>query len=232
MTAGTIARRLGIGTVAVVGVVLLGDRPSAQLQAGAARLLPVDEAPQQTAFFSFRAHLQAAIARRDTAALLAVVDPQIKASFGGDGGIADFRRMWGLDGEPDDPPDGSDDIWTELGTVLALGGSFSGDETFTAPYTFSRWPDDFDAFDHVVMTAADVRIRAAPDQDAPVLDADSFAILLLTRSAAPSDTWTAVQLGTRTGYVSSRLVRSPIDYRAIFTRTSGRWRLAMFLAGD
>jgi hypothetical protein len=36
----------------------------------------------------------------------------------------------------------------------------------------------------------------------------------------------------RHGYVASRLARSPLDYRAIFTRAAGRWQLTMFLAGD
>jgi len=221
-----------LGLAVAIGAAVLGGRPLAGVQSDVVQLLPVDEAVRQPEFFSFRAALQAAIARRDTVALLAVVHPQIKASFGGDDGIDDFRRLWGLDGDGGGPSDGSSDIWTELGTVLALGGSFSGDETFVAPYTYSAWPG-LDAFEHVVLTAAEVPIRSAPRADAPVLRSMDFAILQLARSAAASDTWTAVELEDgRTAYVRAAVARSPIDYRAIFSRESGRWQLAMFLAGD
>jgi hypothetical protein len=36
----------------------------------------------------------------------------------------------------------------------------------------------------------------------------------------------------RTGFVPARLARSPIAYRAFFTRRDGRWQMAMFVAGD
>jgi hypothetical protein len=52
-------------------------------------------------------------------------------------------------------------------------------------------------------------------------------------STGTSDEWTAVRFAAnRSGYVYSRLVRSPIGYRAFFTRENGRWMLAMFVAGD
>ena len=203
------------------------------------QLLPVDEAVRRPDFFSFRAGLQAAIARRDAAVLLASVHPAIKNSFGGDDGLDAFRRMWGLDGNASTDrgdasgPDGSDGIWAELGTVLALGGSFTGDGTFVAPYTFSRWPDEVDAFEHVVLLAADVRVRAAPGPDGPVLRSASFEIFPRAQSSDGTGEWLAVRLGPgRTGYVAAALTRSPIDYRAIFSRTNGRWQLVTFVACD
>ena len=192
--------------------------------AAPARLLPVDEAASNPEFFAFRARLQRALARHDTAALTAVVDPHIKNSFGGDDGIEAFRTRWRVDA-----PDS--DIWAELSAVLALGGTFQGRDTFVAPYTSSKWPDAFDAFDHVVLIASDVRIRTRPSVEAATASVLSFAILKL--AANEDGDWRAVQLdGGRTGYVSAALTRSPIDYRAYFSRTSGQWRLAMFLAGD
>jgi len=191
------------------------------------QLLPVDDAATRPEFFSFRAQLQEAVARHDVDAVMAVVHPNIKASFGGDEGIEAFRRMW----RPTEP---DSTLWGTLAAVLALGGSFQGAETFVAPYTFSRWPEKFDSFEHVAVVAADVRIREAPRADAPVVATMSFAILPVARSTTgTSDEWTAVQLApNRTGYVSSRLVRSPIGYRAFFTRENGRWMLSLFLAGD
>src|SRR5688500_6749978 len=82
-------------------------------------LPPVDEAANQPDFFTFRARLQAAIARRDAEAVLAILHKDIRNSFGGDGGIEEFKKKWRL-AEADSV------LWKELGTVLALGGSFDG----------------------------------------------------------------------------------------------------------
>jgi hypothetical protein len=190
------------------------------------QLLPVDDAATRPDFFSFRAQLQRDVARHDVNALLSVVAPDIKASFGGDDGIDDFRRMWRL-GEADSR------LWEELGAVLALGGTFSGPETFVAPYTFSRWPDALDAFEHVAVIGANVRLRAAPKADASTLRTVSFVVLPLARAAGvPGDeAWQAVQLGSGFAYIASRFVRSPIGYRATFM-FRGRWQLVSFLAGD
>jgi hypothetical protein len=38
--------------------------------------------------------------------------------------------------------------------------------------------------------------------------------------------------GGRSGYLLREQVRSPIDYRALFERRGGQWRLTVFLAGD
>jgi len=146
---------------------------------GLIQVLPVDEAVQDPAFFAFRARLQRAVAERDTSALLAIVDPDIRLSFGGDGGLADFRAMWLEDPDaalgdstaalPDRPG-----IWAELGTVLALGGRFWDGSTFVAPYTFSAFgpdptPEGYDGFISLFVIDDAVPVRAAPAADADTL---------------------------------------------------------------
>jgi hypothetical protein len=188
--------------------------------------LPVDEASSRPDFFSFRAQLQRAIARHDTAALLAVVHPQIRNSFGDNDGIDEFRRMWNI-GAADS------EIWDVLGTVLGLGGSFHADDTFVAPYVFSRWPGKLDGFEHAAVIGTDVRVRSHPNADAAVIATMSFAILPVARPDVEVDGWTAVRVeGTRIGYIASQFVRSPIDYRAIFRYEGRQWKLVTLLAGD
>jgi len=192
-------------------------------------LVPVDEAVSRPDFFTFRARLATAVAERSPAAILDAVHPQIKNSFGGDGGIEEFKQMWRLE-QPDST------FWKEFGTVLALGGSFDGAGAFTAPYTFSRWPDDIDAFDYVAVVGSDVRIRTLPRADAPVLRQVSHFILQLdnepSSQSGPGEDWTAVKIDGKKGYVATRFVRSPTDYRATFRYTDGRWWLVFFVAGD
>jgi hypothetical protein len=197
------------------------------LGAQEARVLPVDEAARDAGFFAFRARLQRAIAERDTTALLAVVDPDIKLSFGDDHGIERFRETWLADSEPR--------IWAELGTVLALGGRFYDDSTFAAPYTFTESPDEADPFEALIALGDSVTVHAAPGEDAEVVAVLSFGVV---RSEWQHDEpipegWTAVRLeGGMLGYVRSRSVRSPIDYRAIFMRRARGWRMTAFVAGD
>jgi hypothetical protein len=192
-------------------------------------LRPLDEADRQGDFFTFRARLQVAVAARDSSAVLADVHPAIKNSFGGNDGIDEFRRSWNLS-------DAASPFWVELAAVLALGGTFSDDSTFVAPYVFSRWPDDSDAFEHVAILGRGVRARAAPTLDALPLTSLDFAIVPLAREApgSPADPdWTAIRLADgRAAWVASRLTRSPIAYRAIFSRRDGRWQLVTFIAGD
>lgn len=189
-------------------------------------LPPVDEAASRPDFFSFRAQLQAAVARRDAPAVLAVVSRDVKSSFGGDTGLEAFRKKWALE-EPDSP------LWETLATVLALGGTFGPGDTFTAPYVFSRWPEDADAFSSVAVIGTGVRVRAQPRDDAPAVATVSFAILEVNVAGNPDEKWMQVRApGGRNGYIDRRYVRSPIDYRAIFARVNGRWWLQAFVAGD
>jgi hypothetical protein len=188
--------------------------------------LPVDEASRRPDFFSFRAQLQRAIARHDTAALLAVVHPKIKNSFGGNDGIDEFRTMWNI-------ASGQSEVWDVLGTVLSLGGSFQDDHTFVAPYVFSRWPDQVDSFEHVAVIGTDVRVRSQPNTDAPVIATMTFAILPVARPGVEVDGWTAVRIeGNRIGHIASQFVRSPIDHRAIFRNEGRQWKLVTLVAGD
>jgi len=192
-------------------------------------LLLVDEAAMRPDFLSFRMRLQNIVAKHDTAALLDIVHPDIKSSFGGDEGIENFKEFWRIK-EPDTK------LWQELGTVLALGGSFDGPEMFTAPYTFSRWPDGIDGFEHVAVIGSNVRIRSEARADAPVVTSVSYSILQLHEEALQKDwmheEWTAIKLNGQKAYVASRLIRSPIDYRARFEYSKGQWMMTMFIAGD
>lgn len=222
-------RSLQIAFLLVAGL-LFSQAAAAPAQVG--KLLPTDEGIKNPEFFAFRARLQAALARRDVAAVLAVVDPQIKNTFGADDGIEAFKRLWKV-------PGGESRLWEELGLVLALGGKFQGENSFVAPYIFSHWPEPFDAFQHVAVLGSDVRVRAEPSTSSPVLATLTFDIVKLSESGRgklrpeQAREWTAIELrGGRTGYISSRFVRSHVAHRAFFTRKAGGWKLDFFVAGD
>lgn len=194
-------------------------------------LRPADEAVRHPEFFSFRAQLQAAVARHDTSAVIGALDPGIRLSFGGHGGLADFRAMWLA-------PDRIEALWREMGTVLALGGSFQSPASFVAPYVFSEWPSQGpDAFSHVAVIGSNVRVRAEPSPDAPVIARLSYRIVAVgggapARGPAARE-WVAVRLEDgRRGHMSRAYVRSPVDYRMLFSKTARGWVVDSFVAGD
>jgi hypothetical protein len=189
--------------------------------------LPIDEGPRRADFVTFRTELKAIIARRDAAALLRIVDPHIKSSFGGDDDLDAFVRWW----HPDDP---KSELWNELGSVVEQGGAFHQDDWFEAPYVAATCsPAGYDAFEYVALVGSGVRVRAAPHPQARVLATLSYAVLRLNRADDRGEGWTAVKLaGDRAGFVDSKLARSPVGYRAHFRFIDHEWRLTIFLAGD
>lgn len=199
---------------------------SASLPTQAATILkPVDQAAQQASFLEFRNQLLQTLERKDLKGLLAVVNKDIKASFGTENGIEGFKELWKLD-QP-----ATSSIWRELSTVLKMGGAFSNKTTFVAPYVFSQWPDSIDAFEYAAVLGANVRIRAKPSLNASILKTVSYEILPVEFSE--NQQWVTVKLnGGKKGYIASQYIRSSVDYRAFFEKIKGRWQMTVFIAGD
>lgn len=199
---------------------------------------PVDEAKNDASFLAFREKFIAAVKKRDTKFLLATLDRNIKGSFGGDSGIADFKRLWKLD-QPNSR------LWTELLSVLTNGGTFSKSEKskskeFCAPYSFTVFPSDLDAFEHQMIFGSNVNLRAKPDAKSAAVTQLSYNVIKIDyensvkKPKSENDyLWLKVEtLGGKKGFVSPDLVRSPIDYRGCFEKISGKWKMTVFLAGD
>lgn len=197
---------------------------------------PVDEAAKDASFLAFRTKLIAAAERKDLKYVMGVMDPKIELSFGGHTGLKDFRELWKDEAA----------FWREFLAVMKNGGGFAppteaSGRMFVAPYTFSHWPDGFDAFDHHVIFGNNVNLREKPAMDAKVIEKLSYNILKIT-GAQPETTdaepdkeaeWYRVEtLGGKKGWVKSEFVRSPIGYRAGFEKKRGVWKMTFFIAGD
>jgi hypothetical protein len=186
-------------------------------------LRPVDQAAMQPDFFIFRARLQAAIAGRDEAALLAAVDPGIRLSFGDDNGLDELRKQ---------VRDPKSTLWTELATALALGGTFTSATSFTAPYVFAAWPQGLDSFECVAVLGERVRVRETAAADSAVVGSVSYEIVQVLPAARAGEPVHVRLANGVTGFVAPPFVRSPIDRRAIFERAGSRWVMRSFVAGD
>jgi len=194
------------------------------------KLYPVDEAAKNPSFFVFRARLFKAIQQKDTAFLVGILSPKIISSFGGTGGIAEFKEMWKLN------TPGSK-VWSELSDCLALGGKFDNDGSFTAPYVFG-FPENIDPYENAAVINDNVNVRSQPRTDSPVLKTLSFDIVKVIKwdrvqTKADRRAWLTIQLDDgKQGFISDEFVRSAIDYRATFEKTNGKWLMTSFVAGD
>lgn len=200
-------------------------------------LAPVDEADKDASFKLFRKKLIGAVQKRDVKYVLSVVDPNIKNGFGGDDGIANFKKQWKITSSAKSP------LWGELLFVLTHGGAFQREgrkQIFWAPYIYSSFPENLDAFDYSAIIEKDVKLLARPALSAPVVANLSYNIVKVdyqnsvkSKTNADEYAWLKVStFGGKTGFVPERFVRSSTDYRAAFEKKRGQWKMTVFLAGD
>lgn len=205
----------------------------------AGKLYPVDEAPKDTAFFVFREQLKRALARRDVFHVMDIIHPDIKVSFGGEQGVADFVTTWQLD-HPEKAAQSP--LWETLGNILANGGTFEeGGKMFIAPYVYAAWPEEYDGFEYAAITGSGVRVRSAPSLQSQTLTQISYDIVPVLEYSEKKETidgqthpWVKIRLpDDREGYVYGKFIASPIGYRTLFERQpDGYWLMTFLLAGD
>lgn len=203
---------------------------------------PVDEAAQDASFLAFRKKLISAAEKKDSAHILSVIDTKIELSFGGDAGIADFKRIWKIT-QKNSP------FWSEFLAVIKNGGAFDGKGrnkygAFAAPYTHSSWPEDIDGFEYMAIFGSNVNLREKPSADAAIVAQLSYNIVKpnddesVKRKTGKHESdyeyeWIKVEtLGGKSGFVKAEFARSPIDYRAGFEKKRGVWKMTYFIAGD
>ena len=105
---------------------------------------------------------------------------------------------------------------------------------FWAPYVYSRWPEEFDAFEHAAVTRASAPLHEQAGEQAPEVARLDWAVVRLVDSPnSATDAWRQVRVRDgKTGWVRGEDLRSPIEYRAGFRKIAGEWKMSIFLAGD
>lgn len=203
------------------------------------KLNPVDEAPKDTLFFVFRENLRQVVKDKNVFGLLESVGENIKNSFGGDDGFAEFVTTWELD-KPERAADSK--VWDLLEDVLSLGGTFQDSrDYFAANYVFSSWPDSYDAFEYGAIAGSGVRFRSAPSLQSRTIASISYDIVKVLEVTDKEETiggethpWVKIALlDGQEGFVYGKFFRSPVGYRAGFRRQAdGTWQMEYLLAGD
>lgn len=177
----------------------------------------IDEAANDPSFLAYREKLLTAVRARDKNALLALSDPHIRTTFGGDGDAAELERAL------------NEDLWRELEQILTLGGSFR-EGMFWAPYVYSNWPESQDAFETFAIVADDVPLRTSPDPGSPAIA--TLSRDLVTRAGDPGPWQKVTTADGKTGFVEAKFARSPVDYRAGFAHDANGWSMNALVAGD
>ncbi len=200
------------------------------------QVFPIDEGKTDASFKSFREKLIEAVRKRDVKYVVGILNSAILNSFGGDGGIEEFKEMWKIGSS-------TSELWDELLIVLTNGGSFFKEEAnniFCAPYSFKHFPEDLDAFEYQIIFDNNVNLRARPDLKTKTIAHLSHNVVKVDYENSVADKnkegeylWLKVEtLGGRKGFVSAKFVRSPIDYRTCFEKKNGNWKMTTFVAGD
>ena len=193
----------------------------------ARRLPPVDQCATEPGFKIYKDALRRSIDRRDGNGLLALLAPNVLVNFGGESGRDAFAREWDLKaGVPDE-------LWKQLGAILALGCAKS-DAAMVIPSLAVQFDSDADedAFDKLIVISSAAELRVAPDPASARVASLSWDVVTALERRHQDD-WVKVQLANgRKGWVAASMLRSPLDYRAIIEKRSGRWMITAFVAGD
>ena len=192
------------------------------------RLPPVEQCVGDADFGRVRKELQAAVTKRDMDALLALMSEDVIVSFGGQRGRERFADYWAVSSEDQNL------LWSELGAAMKLGCAQAkdgeGNPYKSIPAMFVSG-DGLDGFSTWVALPGAV-LRAKPDAKAAAkLRLPAWTVLGEVEHDGGS--WIEVRTPKGTGgYVSTEQARSLIDYRIVFGKRDGQWRITAFVAGD
>lgn len=193
------------------------------------QLLPVEETSQDATLEAYVVKLKKVIEERDIEAFKTMVDPNIKLSFGGDGGVDQIESFWSLDTQ-----EGQDQFWGELKIMIDLGG-VSSSNSATYPYVFEAFPVEFDSFMYMAVTSDKVEMYASSDTNSKILYYLSYNVVeyvdMVGDYKAPDFYKIRLEDGTE-GFVKGDLCRSPIDYRLGLTKTDDTWEMTFLVSGD
>ncbi len=204
-----------------------------------ARIIPFDEAAKDKTFVDFRSQLLDAIAKRDVDFVVNQAAEDIKLGFGGNDGRTAFRKNLTL--SPDDlaaeykheADRRRERYWDALEEVLRLGGKFTGESTFEAPYTRAAdLPSDSDPYSTYLVISNNAALRDRPSKYGTLVGLVSYEIVTAIKGGEGTE-FVKVKLSTGVqGFLHKDDLRSTVDYHAILRKVDGRWQLSVFVSGD
>lgn len=193
------------------------------------RLLPVDEAGQDSSLVRFRTRLAHALAERDKSFLRANADRSVVSSYDGETGPDALMKM--LDAYPK--------LWALYLEVVAEGGFFEHKPgqpaKFYAPYLMHASDclgDLYSQSDKNYVFGDKVSLRAKPSASAPVVGTLSYN-LVVELGCSQNCRWRKIRtLDGRTGWVSENFLVSANTPSVGFIKRGQRWMIDYLLPAD
>ncbi len=199
----------------------------------------VDEAEENEEFLAFRDALLAAVVERDIGTILTMTSDDILLSFGGAEGKDALREFLEVDPQRFAPeqrfeaPAMRERNWSDLETVLRLGGVFKTPDEFVAPYTWVfDAPEEMDPFEVMFITGSGVALRDRPIRFGQVIDRLTHDVVTFKNWVTGTSFVEIERADGTTGFVHRDFARFLLDYRALFEKVDGEWKLTTFVAGD
>ena len=193
----------------------------------AGKFAPKDECSVLPGWTEFQASLRFAVKDRNSNALAALANPQIKLDFGGGAGrSALIARLGGKD-QPS--------LWLELDQLDGLGCAYDPQtKTAALPWFFEQDLAPQDPFEVLLAAGPKVVLRETADGEGrPVAELSWILVVPLDVPVASGAFRKVSVIGhPQTGFVESAQLRSAIDYRLIATRGKSGWQIDAFVAGD
>jgi hypothetical protein len=207
---------------AAFALLLLGAAPP---RGAPLKLPPVDQCSRDPSFKAFHATLKQAVAKRDGAALLKLVAPDVLVSFGGENGRASLAKQWEINSA-------KSELWREFDNILPLGCARVGSAR-VIPSLAGQFEsnDDSDVFELAVVVKAGAQLRKGPAKDSKVLATLAWDVVRPLSNEGETQTKVRLKDG-REGWLWAKDVRAPIDYRATIEKRKGKWMITAFVAGD
>ena len=202
---------------------------------GQTKLLPPEIEINDTVLNVFITQLKTAVNSKDKDFIISVLSPDILNSFGGNGGIEEFKTYWNW--STDDSP-----FWSIMKKLIELGGEkYKGDGFYTIPYVFTNWPNDekYSSYEHAIITGIEIDVHDKPDSKiSKVIGQFSYDIVGVDYEKSYPSFDNALWYYTESldkkirGYVYKEYVWSPVGYRATFELIDKEWKMTILVTGD
>ncbi len=197
------------------------------------KLLPPKATYTDSSLSYFLDKLELAVDNEDMDYVLSVLYENVTVSFGGDGGIEEFKEHWNEIESPER-------LWKTLKQILKMGGdSYSVGDYYALPYVHTNWLEDpaYDAFEFMAIIGSNVNVRDQPNlKTSKVLGQltyDVVAIDYQKHQVVDEVEWYYViaENGLE-GYVHGDYIWSPIGYRLGMEKIDNEWKITFLVAGD
>lgn len=211
--------RLGIAAMLLAGPALAAPPPR--------QLPPRDTCSSNPSLAASLLTLKAAVARRDSAQLLAMTDPAVRNDVGSGDGKAAFAKLWRLNGRQS----GSSRIWRELDGALALGCARDGNRAML-PYYASAGRTDGPGSQARIVIGRGTALRDGPRADAPLIRRLNWEVVTGIGSEPQPRGWQTVETADgQIGFVRTAELRDLDGYRLVLSQRRGKWAITSFAAG-